>query len=52
MKKILVLEDNVVTLKYIMSLVQDLDNKNVIFACSDVRDAYKYALEKRLIYLS
>ena len=48
MKKILVLEDNVVTLKYIMSLVQDLDNKNVIFACSDVRDAYKYALEKEI----
>ena len=47
MKKILVLEDNVVTLKYIMSLVQDLD-KNVIFACSDVRDAYKYALEKEI----
>ena len=47
MKKILVLEDNV-TLKYIMSLVQDLDNKNVIFACSDVRDAYKYALEKEI----
>lgn len=46
MKKILVLEDNPMTLGYITSLIQEIDTKNTIFECSDVKDAYQYALEK------
>lgn len=46
MKKILVLEDNPVTLVYITSLIQEMDPKNTIFECSDVKDAYQYVLEK------
>lgn len=46
MKKILVLEDNPVTLSYITSLTQEIDVKNTIFACSDVKDVYQYVLER------
>lgn len=46
MKKILVLEDNPMTLGYIKSLIQEIDTKNTIFECSDVKDAYQYVLEK------
>ena len=46
MKKIIVLEDNSVTMEYITSLIQEIDFKNMIFACSDVKDAYQYVLEK------
>ncbi|MBO5097007.1 MAG: hypothetical protein J6B96_01680 [Agathobacter sp.] len=46
MKKILVLEDNPVTLEYITSLIQEIAVKNTIFACSDMKMAYQYALEK------
>lgn len=48
MKKILVLEDNCMTLEYITSLIQEIDVKNTIFACSDIKDAYQYALEKEI----
>lgn len=46
MKKILVLEDNQVTKEYVTSLIQEVDIKNMVFACSDIKDAYQYALEK------
>lgn len=46
MKKILVLEDNRVTLEYIASLIQEIDIKNTIFMCSGIKDAYQCALEK------
>lgn len=46
MKKILVLEDNPVTLEYITSLIREIDIKNTLFACSDVKNAYQYVLEK------
>lgn len=46
MKKILVLEDNQVTMGCIKSLISEIDIKNTIYACSDVKDAYQIALEK------
>lgn len=46
MKKILVLEDNPMTLEYIASLIQEIDIKNTIFMCSNIKDAYQHALEK------
>ena len=36
------------TLEYITSLIQEMDVKNTIFACSDIKDAYQYALEKEI----
>lgn len=46
MKKILVLEDNPVTLEYIASLIQEIDIKNTILRCSSIKDAYQHTLEK------
>ncbi|MGN0341484.1 MAG: LytR/AlgR family response regulator transcription factor [Roseburia sp.] len=46
MKKILVLEDNQVTMECIKSLISEIDIKNAIFACPNVKDAYQIALEK------
>ena len=46
MKKILVLEDNFVTLEYITSIIQEIDTRNTVFMCSNVREAYQYVLEK------
>lgn len=46
MKKILVLEDNFVTLEYITALVQEIDSKSTIFKCASIKDAYQYVLER------
>lgn len=46
MKKILVLEDNPVTLEYIASLIQEIDIKNTMLRCSSIKDAYQHTLEK------
>lgn len=46
MKKILVLEDNPMTLEYITLLIQEIDIRNTIFMCSGIKDAYQHALEK------
>jgi len=46
LKKILVLEDNQVTLEYIASLIQEINIKNTILRCSSIKDAYQHTLEK------
>ena len=46
LKNILILEDNPVTLKYVASLIQEIDSRNTVFMCSCVEDAYRHALEK------
>uniref|UniRef100_UPI0040563A8C LytR/AlgR family response regulator transcription factor n=1 Tax=Agathobacter sp. TaxID=2021311 RepID=UPI0040563A8C len=45
MKKILILEDNPVTIEHIASLIQEIAIENKVFACSDRKEAYQYALE-------
>lgn len=46
MKKIVVLEDNLVTLEYVMSLIKEIDDRNLVYGFSDLKDAYQYAIEK------
>ena len=46
MKKILVLEDNSATLEYLVALLKEVEIKNDILACTNIKDAYQYALEK------
>lgn len=48
MKKVLILEDNLVTLEYIASLIKEIDENNSIYACHEVKDACQCALEKKI----
>lgn len=48
MKKILILEDNNATLKYISTMIREISVKNVVFECSDIKVAYQYAVEKNI----
>lgn len=47
-KQILVLEDNPTTLEYITTIINEIDIMNRVVACSDIRDAYQYILEKNI----
>lgn len=46
MKKILILEDNLDTLKYIEAIVKGLNEENRVFAFTGIQDAYCCAIEK------
>lgn len=48
MKKILILEDNPVTLKNLANIVQGIDIKNVVHPFSNIKDAYQCAMEKTI----
>lgn len=48
MKNILVLEDNNVTLKYITSLIREVEKRSIIFECSNLKDAYQCMMEKEI----
>lgn len=46
LKKILILEDNMATMKYISSLLQDIDISNKVYECTNTKDAYQHAIER------
>ena len=48
MKKILILEDNLDTLKYIEAIVKEIDPQNRVFSFTGVQDAYCCAMEKSI----
>lgn len=45
MKKVLILEDNYNTLECLKKIVEDIDENNVVFTLTNVREAYQYMLE-------
>lgn len=45
MKKVLILEDNKSTLQCLEQIVKDINHEIVVFALSNVKDAYQYMLE-------
>lgn len=46
MKKILILEDNKVTMEHLASLISELEVESSLFQCDNIKDAYQYALER------
>lgn len=48
MKKILILEDNPAALEHLANIVRDLDTKNVIYAFTNIKDAYQCAMERTI----
>lgn len=46
MKKILILEDNKVTMEHLASLINELEIESSLFQCDNIKDAYQYALER------
>lgn len=48
MKKILILEDNPVTLAHLANIIQEVDTKNMIYSWDNVKDAYQCAMEKTI----
>ena len=46
MKKILILEDNPITLKNLTQIIQNVDAKNVVYPFHDLKDAYQCAMDK------
>lgn len=48
MKKILILEDNNATLKFIPTIIREISVKNAVFECSDIKVAYQCAIEKNI----
>ena len=46
MKKILILEDNLTTLKNLTQIVKNVDAKNVVYPFHDLKDAYQCAMDK------
>lgn len=48
MKKILILDDNPVTLAHLANIIQEVDTKNVIYSWDNVKDAYQCAMEKTI----
>lgn len=48
MKKILLLEDNLTTLKNLAQLVQNIDTKNIIYPFHDLKDAYQCAVDREI----
>ena len=49
MKKILILEDNLTTLKNLTKIVPDLDERNAVFSFCELKDAYQCAMVIRQI---
>lgn len=48
MKKILILEDNLTTLKNLSQITRNIDTKNTVYAFHDLKNAYQCAVEKRI----
>lgn len=48
MKKILILEDNLLMLMHLKNIVQEIDERNTIYAYDNVKDAYQCTLEKKI----
>lgn len=48
MRKILLLEDNEVTLQHLTTLVREIDERNEVYSCTNRTEAYQYALEKEI----
>lgn len=46
MKKILILEDNLTTLKNLTKIVRDLDERNAVFSFCELKDAYQCAMDR------
>lgn len=46
LKKILILEDNKITMEHLVSLIGELEIQSSLFRCDNIRDAYQYALER------
>lgn len=44
----MILEDNVLTNRYLQEIVQELDDKIRIFSFTDIKDAYQCVLDKRI----
>lgn len=46
MKKILILEDNLTTLKNLTKIVQNIDERNAVFSFCELKDAYQCAMDR------
>ena len=46
MKKILILEDNLTTLKNLTKIVRDLDDRNAVVSFCELKDAYQCAMDR------
>lgn len=47
-KKILILEDNPAALDHLTNIVREVDDRNDVFSCDNIKDAYQYALERTI----
>lgn len=48
MKKILILEDNPVTLRNLTNIVQEIDIRSTVYAFANIKDAYQCTIEKTI----
>lgn len=48
LKRVLILEDNILTNRYIQEIIGEIDDKIRIFSFTDVKDAYQCVLDKRI----
>ncbi len=48
LKKILILEDNMVALEHLTNIVSELDIKNAVYPFDNVKDAYQCAMERTI----
>lgn len=48
MKKILILEDNPVTLRNLTNIVQEIDIRSTVYAFANIKDAYQCTIEKAI----
>lgn len=48
MKKILIIEDNPAALEHLTNIARDVDNKNIIYAFNNIKDAYQCAMERTI----
>lgn len=48
MKKILILEDNLIMLEHLQNIVEEVDSNNTVYAFANTKDAYQCAMERRI----
>ena len=48
MKRILILEDNATILGHLTQIMQELNTRNIVLACNNVKDAYQCVMEKQI----